>query len=65
MLMAGIVRGTPKGTRSPMVDGITTGIPKKKPSMAPPVETTKPSATKFATGVYGAGRTPEGKGNGR
>ena len=63
-LMEGIVSGLPKSSHKPVVDGIVTGLAKKKPSLTPDLSTCKPSATRNAEGTFGAGRTPQGMGDG-
>lgn len=64
-LMAGIVPGIPKGMKKPMIDGIVSGITNSKhdASVKESLNTVKPSATQFSPGVFGAGRTIEGKGD--
>ena len=62
-VMAGIVSGIPKGTRSPGIDGIVQGIMPKKcdsPVIAS-LKKVKPSATTFQPGVFGGGSFIEGK----
>jgi hypothetical protein len=52
----------------PSIDGIVTGIPypkKMNPNVKSVLEMTKPSATQFSPGVFGAGRTIQGKGDGK
>lgn len=65
-LMEGIVTGIPRGTKKPMIDGIVSGLSYSKhdPSVKESLHTVKPSATQFSPGVFGAGRTIEGKGDG-
>ena len=50
----------------PAIDGIVSGIPypkKMNPNVKSVLEMTKPSATQFSPGVFGAGRTIQGKGD--
>jgi hypothetical protein len=63
--MAGIVPGIPKGMKKPMIDGIVSGLSNSKhdASVKATLHTVKPSATQFSAGVFGAGRTSEGKGD--
>ena len=63
-LMEGIVSGLPKSTHKPVVDGIVTGIAKKKASLPPDLTKCTPSATRNGEGTFGAGRTPQGMGDG-
>ena len=64
-LMEGIVSGIPKKQHRPVVDGIVTGCAKSKShSLAPPMEKVEASATRNAQDTFGAGRTPQGEGNG-
>jgi len=65
--MEGIVPGIPRGMKKPMIDGIVSGIHygKKDGSVKETLHTVKPSATQFSMGVFGAGRTIEGKGDGK
>ena len=65
-LMEGIVKGLEHKKHRPVVDGIVTGVARKahlKPT--PDMMKCAPSATQNAEGVFGAGRTPEGDGNGK
>ena len=66
-LMEGIVSGIPRGMKKPMIDGIVSGLSYSKhdPSVKATLHTVKPSATQFSQGVFGAGRTIEGKGDGK
>jgi len=66
-LMEGIVSGIPRGMKKPMIDGIVSGLSYSKhdPSVKASLHTVKPSATQFSEGVFGAGRTIEGKGDGK
>jgi hypothetical protein len=63
--MAGIVPGIPKGMKKPMIDGIVSGLCNSKhdASVKESLHMVKPSATQFSPGVFGAGRTIEGKGD--
>ncbi len=64
--MDGIYPGLPKKMHRPIADGIVTGIKKDMaPSIRPVVMPAKPSATQNSVGVFGAGRTPEGDGDGK
>lgn len=63
--MQGIVTGLAKNMKKPIADGIVSGIQKKKESkMNPDVMKCTPSPTKFGQGVFGAGATPQGQGDG-
>ncbi len=63
--MDGIVTGLAKNMKKPIADGIVSGIQKKKMSkVIPDVMKCTPSATKFGQGVFGAGATPQGQGDG-
>lgn len=66
-LMEGIVPGIPRGMKKPMIDGIVTGVSygKQDGTVMEQLRTVKPSATQFSAGVFGAGRTIEGKGDGK
>ena len=66
-LMEGIVTGIPRGMRKPMIDGIVCGLQGSKhdASVKASLQTVSPSATQFSPGVFGAGRTIEGKGDGK
>jgi hypothetical protein len=66
-LMEGIVTGIPRGMKKPMIDGIVSGLSYSKhdASVKESLHTVKPSATQFSPGVFGAGRTIEGKGDGK
>ena len=48
-----------------MIDGIVSGLSGSKydASVKATLHTVKPSATQFSPGVFGAGRTIEGKGD--
>ena len=64
--MEGIVRGLEHKKHRPVVDGIVSGVPRKshlKPD--PELHRVQPSATQSSEGVFGAGRTPEGDGDGK
>ena len=63
-LLEGIVKGLPKEHHTPIVDGILVGVRKPlKESVMPDMTKVKPSATKDQMATFGAGRTPQGKGN--
>jgi hypothetical protein len=65
-LMDGIVSGLEHKKHRPVVDGIVTGVPRKAHlRAAPEMHRVVPSATQSSEGVFGAGRTPEGDGNGK
>jgi hypothetical protein len=65
-LMEGIVSGIPKKSHRPVIDGIVCGVRKvEHPALKPDTPKVMPSATKSAQDVFGAGRTPQGYGNGR
>ena len=65
-LMDGIVMGIPKRSHKPIADGIVGGVPRKPHLKATPdLMKVTPSATQNAEGVFGAGRTPQGDGNGK
>ena len=67
-LMAGIYPGCPRGMMKPSIDGIVGGIPypkKVSSNVKTVLESVRPSATQFAQGVFGAGRTSQGKGDGK
>jgi len=66
-LMAGIVSGIPRHHRMPIIDGIyqgDMGDSKYNSGVKAGLNKVVPSATRFSEGVFGAGRTPEGKGDG-
>lgn len=64
--MEGIVRGIEHHRHRPVVDGIVCGVPRKAHLKdSPDLHKVRPSATQSSAGVFGAGRTPEGEGNGR
>jgi hypothetical protein len=64
--MEGIVGGVPKASKKPVVDGIVTGIAKRSHvSCQVPTESVKPSATQVSAGVFGAGASPQGQGDGK
>ena len=64
--MDGIFGGLPKKMHKPIADGIVCGIKKDlAPSIRPEVMKVHPSATQASVGVFGAGRTPEGDGDGK
>lgn len=61
--MEGLVRGVPKHSVQPIVDGICTGIPRKpRPALATPVSAAAPSATKVPAAAFGSGMFGEGAG---
>jgi hypothetical protein len=65
-LMPGIYPGCARGSMKPAIDGIVTGIPYAKnvnSNVKSVLEMAKPSATQFSPGVFGAGRTIQGKGD--
>jgi hypothetical protein len=65
-LMDGIVSGLEHHRHRPVVDGIVSGVPRKAHLRATPeLHKVHPSATQSSEGVFGAGRTPEGDGNGK
>ena len=65
-LMEGIVRGLEHKKHRPVVDGIVTGVARKTHLKdTPDMHRVVPSATQSSEGVFGAGRTPEGDGNGK
>ena len=60
---SGLVRGVPKHSTRPVVDGIVTGVPRKPvPSAATPVAACKPSATQMPHASFGSGVFQEGAG---
>ena len=64
--MDGIVAGIPKKVHRPIADGIISGCKKDlNPKLMPDLHSVKPSATQSSEGVFGAGRTPQGVGNGK
>ena len=66
MVLDGIYTGLPKKMHRPIADGITTGLKKDmKQSLAPQTCKVAPSATQVSVGVFGAGATPQGEGDGR
>ena len=65
-LMEGIVKGLEHKKHRPVVDGIVTGVARKAHlKSTPDMMKCSPSATQNSEGVFGAGRTPEGDGNGK
>lgn len=65
-MIDGIVRGLEHRKHKPVVDGIITGIPRKsKLKDTPELIKVAPSATQNSEGVFGAGRTAQGDGNGK
>jgi hypothetical protein len=66
MVMEGIYTGIPRKMHRPVADGIVSGLHKDmKPELKPEMTKCKPSATQFSIGVFGAGATPQGDGDGR
>lgn len=62
--MDGIVKGIPKHSSKPVVDGIVRGVERKQhPKVEAPVTPVAPGATKKALDTFGAGLTPQGEGN--
>jgi hypothetical protein len=60
---SGLVRGVPKHSVRPLVDGIVTGVPRKAvPSAATPVEKCHASATPIPHAAFGSGIFGEGAG---
>ena len=60
---SGLVRGVPKHSMRPLVDGIVTGLPRKAvPSAATPVAACQPSATQMPHASFGSGVFQEGAG---
>jgi len=62
----GIVKGVPKHSRKPIVDGIVTGCARDpKPSLTAGTTESgvRKSATKPAVGAFGGGLFPEGQHN--
>lgn len=60
---SGLVRGVPKRTTRPIVDGIVTGVPRTaKPSAATPVSECHASATPTPQAAFGSGVFGEGAG---
>ena len=60
---SGLVRGVPKHSTRPVVDGIVTGVPRKPvPSAATPVSACHPSATAMPHAAFGSGVFGEGAG---
>ena len=58
---SGLVRGIPKRSMRPLVDGVVTGIPRKAvPSAATPVEKCHASATPVPHAAFGSGVFGEG-----
>ena len=65
-LMDGIVGGIPKKQHRAIADGIVSGCKKDMhPKLLPELHKVQPSATQSSEGVFGAGRTPQGMGDGR
>ena len=65
-MIEGIIRGLEHRKHKPVVDGIVSGVPRKtKLKDTPDLTKVVPSATESAEGVFGAGRTPQGDGNGK
>ena len=66
MVLEGIYTGIPRKMNRPVADGIVCGISKDmKPSVKANDVKVSPSATQFSVGVFGAGATPQGDGDGR
>ena len=66
MVMDGIYTGIPRKMHRATADGIVSGLAKDlKPALKPEMCNVKPSATQFSAGVFGAGATPQGEGDGR
>ena len=64
--MEGIYTGIPRKMHRPVADGIVGGLHKDmKPSVRANDVKVKPSATQYSAGVYGAGATPQGDGDGK
>ena len=64
--MDGIYTGIPRKMHRPTADGIVCGLHKDlKPNLKPDMHSVKPSATQFSAGVFGAGATPQGEGDGK
>lgn len=60
---SGLVRGVPKHSMRPLVDGIVTGLPRKAvPSAATPVVACHASATPTPQAAFGSGVFGEGAG---
>ena len=60
---SGLVRGVPKHSTRPVVDGIVTGVPRKPvPSAATPVSECRASATSVPHAAFGSGIFGEGAG---
>jgi hypothetical protein len=65
-MIEGIVRGLEHRKHKPVIDGIVGGVPRKtKLKDSPDLVKVAPSATESSEGVFGAGRTPQGDGNGK
>jgi hypothetical protein len=65
-LMEGIVAGIPRKQHRPVADGIVSGCKKDmNPKLMPDLHKVQGSATQSSEGVFGAGRTPQGMGDGR
>jgi hypothetical protein len=59
-IMAGIVRGTPRKSHKPVVDGIVSGVRKMMdPKVGSDIKNVKASATKNAVGQFGGFSGPE------
>jgi len=65
-LLDGVVTGIPKRSHKPVVDGIITGVPRPAHlALKPELHKVVPSATQNSVGTFGAGRTPQGQGDGK
>jgi hypothetical protein len=66
MVLEGIYTGIPRRQHKPIADGIVGGCKKDmNPKLVPELHKVAPSATQFSAGVYGAGATPQGDGDGK
>jgi hypothetical protein len=66
MVMDGIYTGIPRKMHRATADGIISGLAKDlRPNLKPDMCGVKPSATQFSAGVFGAGATPQGEGDGK
>jgi len=66
MVMEGIYTGIPRKMYRPVADGIVGGCTKDmNPSIKANNVKVAPSATQYSVGVFGAGATPQGDGDGR
>ena len=63
-LMEGILKGLPRNHHAAAVDGIVTGMKRGlNPSLKPDGKTMKSSPTRYQMATFGAGATPQGKGD--